>query len=142
MQQITSARDDIFYQRVAGGPGSGPKPKTIDFAHNPEKSENFGNQYGQDIEPHGRYIVQREKGDRYDENGWETGTTTFNQPYEMEFGGGYDDPTNWKHQLSEQYGGATGAELTQALKSDGYDAIMTHDKYGPSEIVDLRDVRP
>jgi rifampin ADP-ribosylating transferase len=117
-----------------------PGPITFDYAHNTEKSPDFGNRYGQDIEPHGRYITMREKGDSFDRDPkrYETGTVTFQNPLHIPFGGGYSDESNWKHQLSKQFDGKTGKDLSDAVREAGHDAIMTYDDYGLSEIVDLK----
>ena len=84
--------------------------------------------HGQDIEPWGRYMNPGHGGPDH----WERGYADFSNPLHV-------DEDNWKHNLSQQYGGATGQALSDALIADGYDGIMTnHPKYGPGEMVDIR----
>lgn len=97
--------------------------------------------FGQDIEPSGRYMVDGD-GVNDPQPGWETGTVQFDKPLHMEFGGSYSEEGNWKQRLSTHYDGKTGQELSQALRDDGYDAIITRDEYGTSEVVDLTGSTP
>lgn len=87
--------------------------------------------YGQDVEPWGRYMNPGHgPGDL--SQGWERGYVSFDNPLHL-------DEDNWKQNLSQQYGGATGQALSDALLAEGYDGIMTsHPKYGPGEMVDIR----
>jgi hypothetical protein len=117
------------------------QPVTVPYIHNREKAPTIGALYGQDVEPGGRYISFREAGGTYDAARYDQGDVTFTSPLVMPFGGGYSDPDNWKHVLSAQYGGKTGKALSQAVRAAGHDAIITHDKYGFSEIVDLTMIR-
>lgn len=112
------------------------RPVDLAWARNPQKAPP-GAGYGQDIEPAGRYIVAREQGDAYESLGWMTGTTHFENPLVLDFGGGYDEASNWKRRLSEQFKGKKGRSLSQAVRNAGHDVIITRDKYGLSEIVDL-----
>lgn len=117
-----------------------PGPITFDYIHNTEKSPDFGNRYGQDIEPHGRYISMRPENrdaETLDPKRHETGTVTFQNPLHIPFGGGYAEDSNWKRQLSQRFDNKTGKDLSDAVRAAGHDAIMTHDDYGPDEIVDL-----
>lgn len=91
--------------------------------------------FEQNIEPWGHYMSSDE-GDQHMEQlpkGWERGTTSFENPLYLphEYG-------SWKQNLSQQHGGLTGKDLSQALLSKGHDGIITHDKYGIGEMVDLR----
>lgn len=117
-----------------------PGPATIPFAHNTEKSPQLGAMYGQDIEPHGKYITSRGPADNFGDSRWETGEAHFANPLHVEFGGEYGHESNWKNRLSAEHGGKTGLALSRALVSKGHDAIVTHDGYGMSEIVDLRGI--
>jgi hypothetical protein len=115
---------------------------TIPYVHNTQSSQghgNFGEQFGQHVEPHGRYLIER-SGDHVPE-GWESGEVTFHNPKHMDFGGGYTDPSNWKHRLSAEYGGKRGKTLSRALLKAGHDGIITHDERGAREIVDLTPLR-
>jgi hypothetical protein len=120
-------------------------PVTFEFLRNNEKAPNFGSKFQQDIEPAGRYVIQKEVD--HVPHGWEAGEITFNKPLVLPFNtgafGGYDDKS-WKAQLSREYGGKTGKELSQALAADGYDGIVTVSigpdgkSYDTREIIDLR----
>lgn len=114
----------------------------VEFVRNPVSSTAHvsGNEFGQDIEPAGRYIT---KSSGFVPEGWESGSVHFEKPLYIHFGesGMYSDDDNWKRRLSGYYGGKTGKALSKAVRGDGYDGIMTHDKYGISEIVDLTAVR-
>jgi hypothetical protein len=114
-------------------------PLTMEYAHNTEKAPDMGEIFGQHVEPHGRYMVQREPGDSYGQDPrWVTGTVTFHNPLHVPYGGLASEPTNWKHQLSEQFGGKRGKALSRAVTKAGHDAIVTHDEDGSTrEIVDL-----
>jgi hypothetical protein len=114
----------------------------FEYMHNPKSSRSFKtNQYfGQNIEPAGRYltyIAPKEEG-RLPE-GWQQGLFKFEKPLSVPWGstGDYAHPDNWKKKLSEAFGGKTGKRLSQAVRDKGFDGIVTYDKYGPSEIVDL-----
>lgn len=124
---------------VAGFTGDKPsEPLRFSYMRNPVSlSENqaAGHYFGQDIEPAGRYMSQR-YGD-FTPDGWEAGEVDFRKPLYILGGGNYDEPDNWKQRLHAHYGVA-GAELSEALRADGYDAIVTYDeRYGIGEVVDL-----
>ena len=120
------------------------QPVTFQYVRNKEKSPYFGSRFQQDIEPHGRYVIQKEVDDVPE--GWETGEITFNNPLVVPFnvhpGGTYDDKS-WKVELSRHFGGKTGRALSQAIVEAGYDGIITlgvgpDGKPDTKEIVDLR----
>lgn len=113
-----------------------PGPVTFPYLRNTEGAPNLGRAYGQDIEPHGRYLSYH-AGDKPEGDRWETGEVSFQNPLHLDFGGNYGDPSNWKNQLSQQHGGKRGKALSRAVVKSGHDGIITHDGYGPSEIVDL-----
>jgi 8-oxo-dGTP diphosphatase len=117
---------------------------TIRYAHNTVPSPKMGEMYAQHVEPHGRYLVEREPGDTFEKDPrWETGEVTFSNPLHVPFGGGYQEPSNWKHELSRRYDGRTGRSLSRAVARDGHDAIITHgEDGGTSEIVDLSSFHP
>jgi hypothetical protein len=122
------------------------KPATIHYLHNTQKSPKMGARFGQDVEPTGRYINERE-GNYYpkDDPRLETGTVRFENPLVVEFGGGYQEATNWKNVLSQQFGGKKGKALSDAIRKAGHDGIITIDRRGnsvyTSEIVDLTAVK-
>jgi 2'-5' RNA ligase len=136
-RQRTDAGD--AWARSVGGPlprrEASAEPFEFDYAHNTEKAPDMGEMYGQHIEPHGRYMVQRGPSDTYHlDPRWELGTHRFENPLHL-------DAEGWKQRLSEQHGGKTGRELSQAVRDAGHDGIVTHETYrGRShtgEIVDL-----
>jgi 2'-5' RNA ligase len=121
---------------------SDDRPVTFDYHRRTTPApRNTVHYHGQDIEPHGRYVSQ---GKSYaDLPDLESGTLTFQRPLRLH--SPTDDPSHpdhWKQQLVRRYDGKTGAELSQAIRDDGYDGIMTHDAYGPSETVDLTHLSP
>ncbi len=126
----------------ARGRGEKPKyqtgiPVTIDYFHRELKAPKMGSRFGQDVEPKGRYLNERPRDYEPSDKTWTVGTVTFKNPLVLDWGGGYGEPDNWKNALSRQYGGATGVRLSKAIIGDGHDGIITMDKYGSSEIVDL-----
>lgn len=113
---------------------------TFEAQRNPKPSpkhvKGTNDQYQQEIEPAGRYMTHK-TGNL--PSGWTTEKVTFNKPLVIKFNksGGTYDKDSWKAQLSESYG-KKGKALSKAIANDGYDGIVTVDKYGTSEIVDLR----
>lgn len=113
-----------------------PGPVTFPYLRNTEPAPDLGEMYGQHIEPHGRYI-RHHTGPRPEGDRWETGEASFENPLHMDYGSPANTIGNWKHRLSEQFGGRKGKALSRAVVKAGHDAIITHDEYGPNEIVDL-----
>lgn len=116
------------------------KPVSFDYIRNTEKAPQFGSQYGQDIEPAGRYLSHKAHSVDMSQmpKTWETGNVSFDNPLVLNFGGNYGDKTNWKNVVSKAFGNKTGKDLSKAIFDAGYDGIVTVDKYGASEIVDLK----
>jgi hypothetical protein len=120
------------------------KPVTFEFMRGTTPAQNFGSRFQQDIEPAGRYMIQRESGDLLP--GWESGTVTFHNPLVVPFNwepfGGYDDKS-WKVNLSQKFKGKKGKSLSKAIAKAGYDGIVTVSlgpdgkPYDTREIVDL-----
>lgn len=103
----------------------------------------FGAAFGQDVEPAGRYVTQGTMQPHLDTKDWDSGVVTFENPLRLPFGDDdYTSPDNWKRKLSAEYGGKTGKALSQAIRADGHDAIVTYDRYGTSEIVDITSIKP
>lgn len=123
------------------------KPVTLGFIRSTERAPQMGSDYGQDVEPAGRYLSHDEDINGKTNPGWERGQVTFKNPLVIEANtnpeGARYDQNGWKARLSEQYGGKTGKELTDAIKADGHDGIVTVEpsrgKMTTSEIVDLTD---
>lgn len=126
------------------------KPFEFFSIRNTEKSPFLGSQFGQDIEPHGKYMSQSNP--RAAQNldaRFEKGLVRFETPLVINFGGEYGDPSNWKNVISKQFNGKTGVELSQAIRNAGYDGIVTVEPAkGPnrpaqtSEIIDIRSLQP
>jgi hypothetical protein len=118
------------------------KEITIPFIRNTEKALHFGKRFQQDIEPHGTYMLLNSNPDEEPISGWIKGTVTFQKPLviplNLEPNGPIYNESSWKYLLVKKYK-KIGKALTQALKNDGYDAIVTVDmKDGStSEIVKL-----
>lgn len=112
------------------------------YVRNPEKAPNFGSEFGQNIEPAGKYMNLKSQEDTFVPEGWEQGTIKFKNPLVIDWGGDYRSGRNWKDVLSQQYGGKTGANLSKAIAQDGYDGIITLDKGTPSEVVSLASFNP
>ena len=111
------------------------EPITFRYSRNKEKAPYMGKTFAQDIEPAGEYINlhQKEWGELPN---FEYGQIQFKNPLFLEHkttGHG-----GWKTDLSEMYGGKTGKELSEAIKKDGYDGIITTNPNGDyNEIVNL-----
>jgi len=93
--------------------------------------------FGMDTEPAGQYVTPMSEVPSGMGEGYTSGVKKFKKPLVVNFGGQYGDSSNWKSYLSEAYDGKTGKELTDAIRADGYDGIVTVDDYGLSESVDL-----
>lgn len=115
------------------------RPVTLKYHRRTTPAPTRVNHYhGQDIEPHGQYFSQGHPVGATDQPDLEWGEKTFQRPLRLH--SPTDDPSHpdhWKQQLSRRYNGAKGKALSDAVRKDGYDAILTHDSYGPSESVDL-----
>lgn len=124
------------------------KPFEFYSVKNTEKASNEGSRFGQDIEPHGSYMVEStEEAAKNLPSKFKQGKIKFENPLVIPFGEGYGKVTNWKNILSKQFGGKTGLDLTRAIKEAGYDGIITTEKAKgvnrpahTSEIVDLRSI--
>ena len=118
-------------------------PVSVSYIRNKEKAKYYGSRFGQDIEPHGKYIspidnenhpLAKEQPEKY-----ETGIIHFKNPLVIK--SDENDPTvGWKKKLSLAYSGKKKHHLSRAIANDGYDGIITTNKYGPSETVSLQDL--
>ncbi len=110
------------------------QPVTFDFVHNTESATRlFGKPkkdapYGRGVEPSGRYVTNAKLGGTPQKN-MIGGVLTFNNPLVLR-------TDSWKQDLFDHYK-KRGKKLSQALISDGYDGVVTINKYGTSEILDL-----
>ena len=100
-----------------------------------QNTQNYGSTYGQNIEPAGEYMSMDTMQGSHKIDGYEYGTIQFKKPLVLEHIN--TGATGWKKTVSDMYGGLTGKKLSAALIKDGYDAIVTYDEYGYSEIVNL-----
>ncbi len=110
------------------------KKSATDIFGVPDKESPFDRGY----EPSGKYINTiegRGKIDEADPN-IENGRVWFDNPLVIR-GGTYGEPSSWKRVLSKKYDNKTGKELSKALIKDGYDGVITVDRQGPTEILDL-----
>jgi hypothetical protein len=113
---------------------SGGKPVTVEYIRNNNgiRKHAGADAFGQRQEPWGRYVSDGTGVDHL-QPGWEKGKVTFKNPLIVDYADG-----GWKENLSKKYGGSTGKELSKKLLADGHDGIITKDKYGMNEIVDVR----
>jgi hypothetical protein len=116
------------------------KPISLFYSRNLESSKNFklpnGADVGRHLEPHGEYMnVDHKTPLKAVDKKWETGTIQFKNPIVMDHKS--TDSQGWKKDLSELHGGKTGKALSDHLKKIGHDGIITKDKYGLSETVNL-----
>lgn len=114
--------------------------ETIRFFRSKEKSPDMGDRFGQDVEPAGRYMNEFHAGGaepllRDFPKKYESGEVQFNRPLMIDTD--KNGLVDWKRTLSSAYDGKTGKALSKALAADGYDGIITFDKHGRGEIVDL-----
>jgi GNAT superfamily N-acetyltransferase len=116
--------------------------RNTEKSHKPGKTD----QFQQKIEPAGRYLLHdsiKSGKEGKLSAGWESGSVTFKSPLVLRVNTSDDaiyDDNSWKKRLSAHYGGKVGKKLSEAVVKDGYDGIVTVDKYGTSEIVDLTGV--
>jgi hypothetical protein len=117
------------------------QPVRFPYIHNTEPSPRMGVRFGQDLEPHGRYIQHHSNPDPAGlPPNLESGEIEFQNP--LVIAHAPDDiygPNGWKARLSRAHGGLTGKRLSKALAQAGHDGIVTVDpRHGvSSEIVDL-----
>lgn len=144
--QDTKSAGDVQGLGVEAIASRAPEETRIIYIRNSESSQNWkiaGDDFKQSLEPAGRYLndsgMDSVEAVHLPDERWEAGTVTFKQPLFMEWGesGSYNEPDNWKQRLSAHYNGSAGEELSRLVAAEGYDAIITHDSYGSSEIVDL-----
>lgn len=122
-------------------------PVAFAFMRNTEKSQHFGAEFGQDIEPAGRYLLALYGDPRRLPRGWEHGAISFRSPIvlQRQLDRDYAGPGGWKARLSAHYGGKRGKALSRAILRDGHDGIVTVSEFehagrlerDTSEIVDL-----
>lgn len=120
------------------------KPVDVKYTHRKQPTQNFGARFGQDIEPAGRYVLHGHlgtPGESVEAGNFKVttthGTVHFQNPLVIVHGGTTGEPGAWKRRLSGEHGGKKGKALSKAIAKQGHDGIVTVDKHGTSEIVDL-----
>ena len=120
----------------------------IPFIHNTEPNPlRNSDLYGTNLEPAGQYVTPISESYLAELrtnmpsalSAMTVGEKSFKNPLVIRFGSSsYDAPDNWKQVLHQRYGNKSGMDLNEAIRSDGYDGIVTVDENGNlSEIVDL-----
>lgn len=107
-------------------------PVTMRYIRNVQPAPYFGDRFQQDIEPAGRYLMHLhwDPGQRAAEQGWEVGKVTLHAPLVLSFTtDGPEAPTlygpgSWKARLHQALS-ASGCKLTKALRTAGFDSIVT-----------------
>jgi hypothetical protein len=98
---------------------------------NMEKAPYYGSMFGQDVEPSGTYVVEKDF-DRKLDKPWVEGQADISNPLVIEV----DDDTliSYKYELAKKYK-AKGKRLTEKLMNAGYDAIITMRNGSSGEII-------
>lgn len=122
---------------VRGDKVSTKTPVTISYNRNTEPAPKMGKEFGQDVEASGTYVTQ--KVSDFTPQGFETGNIQLKSPLVIDVTG--DTQIEYKRTLSKQYGNKKGKRLSNALKKEGYDSIVTKNEDGTTgEIVLLNDI--
>lgn len=100
-----------------------------------QNTQYYGETFGQNLEPKGEYMSMDTLQGKNKIEGYEYGTIKFENPLIVDFKN--TGSTGWKKDLSDKYNGLTGQKLSNAIKKDGYDAIITKDNDDFVEIVNL-----
>lgn len=122
-------------------------PVTFPYVRNNESAagmklpKHVAAQYQVDIEPAGRYLSFDDDPKYPAAPGWEKGEVTFRNPLVIPLNSAGDagriyDENSWKKNLQRHFK-KNGRALSSALKSKGYDGIVTVTSKYPSEIVQL-----
>jgi hypothetical protein len=117
------------------------KAVTFNFTRNTESSAKFkiNQDFQQNIEPAGRYITHDYLPNEKPMPQWIKGKVSFKNPLVIKFNlqgnTAYDDHS-WKTVLYQHFNKKK-KSLTNAIKKLGHDGIVTVDKYGTSEIIEL-----
>ena len=98
------------------------QPVTLTYLKNTEKASYLGSRFGQDVEPSGFYFIQKEH-DFPPSTGWIEGKITLNNPLVIPLTD--ENMIEYKRELSEKYKGKKKKALSNAIKADGYDGIIT-----------------
>ena len=98
---------------------------------NMEKAQHYGSMFGQDVEPTGTYVLEKDF-DRKLDKPWVEGQANISNPLVIDV----DDDTliSYKYELAKKYK-AKGKRLTEKLMNAGYDAIITMRNGSTGEII-------
>lgn len=98
---------------------------------NMEPAQYYGSMFGQDVEPSGTYVIEKDT-DRPVKEPWVSGLAVIKNPLTIEV----DDDTqiSYKYELAKEYK-AKGKQLTKKLMGLGYDAIITMKDGETNEII-------
>lgn len=109
---------------------------TLTLLRNTVGGEYMGSRFGQDVEPVGYYAIQKENTMMDHIDSYETSEFHIQKPIVIDISN--DKRIQWKHDLSEMFGGSIRKRLSNKLKRLGYDSIITTDSSGETwEIVIL-----
>lgn len=101
---------------------------TMNYLHISNNTQNFGAQYGQNLEPSGEYMSYISEGTNHiDLPNYTYGVIHFDKPLILEHKSTGEN--GWKKDLSEMFGGKTGKALSNAIKKAGYDAVVTWEDF-------------
>ena len=102
---------------------------TMNYLHiSNQGTQNFGNKYGQNLEPAGEYMsFIGENQNHIDDPNYNYGKIHFDNPLVLEYKSSGEN--GWKKDLSNMFGGKTGDKLSKAIKDAGFDAVVTYEDY-------------
>jgi len=111
----------------------------MDYVRNTEKSPKRSD-FAQNIEPSGKYMNLGDPKYAQGMPNMETGKIKFDNPLVVEWKTSREG--GWKTDLSNKYGGKKGKALSDAIRKDGYDGIITVDNGNTAEVVSLKQSQP
>lgn len=118
-------------------------PISLFYSRNLDSSKNHkipsGMDVGRHLEPHGEYMNVDHKPLKAMGSNWEAGSIHFKNPIVLDHKS--TDSKGWKKDLSVMHDGKTGKALSTHLKNLGHDGIITKDKYGLNETVNLAGIK-
>lgn len=145
MENGGAAKNEIITRELKSADVETGKPISFYYLHtkNKQKTPFYGAKFGQNIEPHGKYIVSipesTHKLEDDDRSAYEYGIISFENPIVLEHKS--TDDKGWKKDISDMFGGKKGKKLSEEIIKKGYDGIITTDGEWTSEIVSLKDYK-
>jgi hypothetical protein len=100
----------------------------INIIKNTESAKYFGSTYGQDVEPTGTYVIEKDN-DSITKHPWIEGKADIKNPLEIIVN--EDTLISYKYDLAKKFK-RKGKKLTEKLMTIGYDAIITKYENGDS----------